>query len=283
MENTQQYLLTKTIPQLTCENQKVQQFSNQVDKLRDDFEDMKRAREEAKKQLEAKFQDVYRKIQNTREFQQSEAKRINDTLLAFDSKFESLIQIDRTHFQTQHDNHKAEVLERFKTNEEQLHNLDIKIDIEREERIKQSEEALRETRQQLSCIIYYFQLKNKKQKIELFIIINNEKIDRVQKEKEILRKLDDHVFFISQILDKGKTQRILQTKDLRNHIDFEIKIQRKYNEDFHIKTIDEFKHVINSIQLEMDNRFDHQNQNLDNLSKLVKIMQDTLKVIGKDS
>lgn len=32
----------------------------------------------------------------------------------------------------------------------------------------------------------------------------------------------------------------------------------------------------------MDNRFDHQNQMIDNLSKLVKTLQDTLKVIGKD-
>jgi len=30
--------------------------------MRDDFEDMRRTREEAKKQLEAKFQDVHRKI-----------------------------------------------------------------------------------------------------------------------------------------------------------------------------------------------------------------------------
>ena len=36
--------------------------------MNEDFEDMRRAREEAKKQLEAKFQDVYRKIENTKEF-----------------------------------------------------------------------------------------------------------------------------------------------------------------------------------------------------------------------
>jgi hypothetical protein len=40
--------------------------------LTNDFEDMKRNREEAKKQLEAKFQDVHRKIQNTRDFVSSE-------------------------------------------------------------------------------------------------------------------------------------------------------------------------------------------------------------------
>lgn len=33
----------------------------------------------------------------------------------------------------------------------------------------------------------------------------------------------------------------------------------------------------------MDNRFDHQNQIIDNLSNIVKTFQDTLKVIGKDA
>lgn len=35
--------------------------------------------------------------------------------------------------------------------------------------------------------------------------------------------------------------------------------------------------------MEMNNRFDHQNQIIDNLSKLVRTLQDTLKVIGKDA
>lgn len=33
-----------------------------MDEMRSDFIEMKRTRDEAKKQLEAKFQDVYRKI-----------------------------------------------------------------------------------------------------------------------------------------------------------------------------------------------------------------------------
>ena len=53
---------------------------------------MKRTREEAKKQLEAKFQDVYRRIQATKDFVVSEGKRINDTLKAFKSKFENQLQ-----------------------------------------------------------------------------------------------------------------------------------------------------------------------------------------------
>lgn len=57
---------------------------------------MKKNREEWKKQLEARFQDIerylfllfYRKIENSKQFITNEAKRTNDTLLAFQHKFE---------------------------------------------------------------------------------------------------------------------------------------------------------------------------------------------------
>lgn len=95
-------LTKKTFKPLSNENEKINLFSDQVGQMRNDFEDMKRTREEAKKQLEAKFQDVYRKIQNTKEFIISEGKRINDTLIAFQSKFESEIRDVRQYFEKQH-------------------------------------------------------------------------------------------------------------------------------------------------------------------------------------
>lgn len=62
------------------------------------LEDMKRNREEARKQLEARFQDVYRKIDNTKDFVVSEGVRINGTLIAFQSKFETkLDELDKKH------------------------------------------------------------------------------------------------------------------------------------------------------------------------------------------
>lgn len=55
-------LTKKTFKPLSNENEKINLFSDQVGQMRNDFEDMKRTREEAKKQLEAKFQDVYRYV-----------------------------------------------------------------------------------------------------------------------------------------------------------------------------------------------------------------------------
>lgn len=53
-------LTGKVFKDLKAENEKLTLLHDQMLTMGNDFEDMKRAREEAKKQLEAKFQDVYR-------------------------------------------------------------------------------------------------------------------------------------------------------------------------------------------------------------------------------
>ncbi|KRW98745.1 hypothetical protein PPERSA_03880 [Pseudocohnilembus persalinus] len=261
-------LTKKTFKELQPENEKLGLFSKQVDSMRDDFEDMKRTREEARKQLEAKFQDVHRKIQNTKEFIQAEGKRINDTLLAFQSKFEKELADQKNHFQNQHDNFTQEVEARFGTVDEKLEDLDKKIDQEREDRLKQSEETLRDIRKQLAS---------------LFDICEEEKQARLIKEKEIFQKIDDESFNLKEMLEKERHERVVKTKELRDETEQELKAQKKFNEDFHTKTIDEFHHVVDNLQSEMDNRFDHQDKIIDNLSNIVKTFQDTLKVIGKDA
>ncbi len=55
-------LTGKTFKHLGEDNEKLGNLGGQMDEMRSDFVEMKRTRDEAKKQLEAKFQDVYRKI-----------------------------------------------------------------------------------------------------------------------------------------------------------------------------------------------------------------------------
>ena len=55
-------LTGKTFKALGEDNEKLGHLGGQMDEMRSDFIEMKRTRDEAKKQLEAKFQDVYRKI-----------------------------------------------------------------------------------------------------------------------------------------------------------------------------------------------------------------------------
>ena len=68
-------------------NEKLDGLKGQIGEMNNDFEDMKRTREKARKQLEAKFLDIYKKIQSLKEALEAEAKRVNDSLRAFESKF----------------------------------------------------------------------------------------------------------------------------------------------------------------------------------------------------
>ena len=72
-------------------NEKLDGLQGQIGEMHNDFEDMKRTREEARKQLEAKFLDIYKKIQTLKEALEAEAKRVNDSLRAFESKFTFLL------------------------------------------------------------------------------------------------------------------------------------------------------------------------------------------------
>lgn len=107
-EATKSVLLPKQIRDLDPENEKINLLQEQTLLMDVALEDMKRNREEARKQLEARFQDVYRKIENTKEFIISEGARINGTLWAFQSKFENeLKNLDEKH-QKQHDDFKTD-------------------------------------------------------------------------------------------------------------------------------------------------------------------------------
>ena len=87
---------------------------------------------------------------------------------------------------------------------------------------------------------------------------------------------------MNEKIEKETTERILKVKELRDDTNFELKQQLKLNEDFHKKTIDEFNHIAVNLENEMKNRFDHQDHIVDNLSNVVKTIQDTLRIIGKD-
>jgi hypothetical protein len=53
-------LTGKVFKPLTSENMKLTGLGGQLGQMENDFEDMKRAREEAKRQLERKFDEVHR-------------------------------------------------------------------------------------------------------------------------------------------------------------------------------------------------------------------------------
>jgi predicted phage tail protein len=102
------------------DNQKLSGLQSQIGDMHSDFEDMKRTREEAKKQLEAKFLDIYKKISDMKEAIAVEAKRVNDSLQAFQSKFEYLLNELKEYTDKQFIDEKNSTIERFLLQNERM-------------------------------------------------------------------------------------------------------------------------------------------------------------------
>ena len=73
--------------QVKSDNLKLQGLGGQMTDMDNDFEEMMRMRNEAKKRLEEKFKDVYLKIKENKQHTINEGKKVNASLKAFQEKF----------------------------------------------------------------------------------------------------------------------------------------------------------------------------------------------------
>jgi len=107
------------------DNEKLKGLSSQLVDMHNDYEDMKRNREEAKKQLEARFQDIYRKIQNMKEMIEMEEKRVNESLKAFQSKFDHQLKDLKTNVYKDINEEKNFVRKKLEENEKRMYFIQI--------------------------------------------------------------------------------------------------------------------------------------------------------------
>ena len=124
------------------DNQKLKGLDGQMGEMRNDFEDMKRTREEARKQLEAKFQDIYKKLAALKEALETEAKRVNNSLKAFESKFLCLLNELKEELKKDIEEEKKFVRDKFAEHEKHMEDIEKKLEQEREERLKQNQDTL---------------------------------------------------------------------------------------------------------------------------------------------
>ena len=149
------------------DNQKLKGLDGQMGEMRNDFEDMKRTREEARKQLEAKFQDIYKKLAALKEALETEAKRVNNSLKAFESKFLCLLNELKEELKKDMDDEKKFVRDKFAEHEKHMEEIEKKLEQEREERLKQNQDTLGNIQNRLTLL----EEAQKQEKIELIISI----------------------------------------------------------------------------------------------------------------
>lgn len=259
--------MTGTVRKAVGEREKLSLLHTQMEEMSNDFQDMQRAREESRKQLEAKFQDVYRKIQSTKDLVTAEGKRVNDMLMAFQSKFEFQLKELRDYADQQMEAERTSRMEAETRASARMDDLGRLIEEEKQERLKQTDDMLRAIREKLEFLERAYE---------------TEKTTRVQREKEILAKLDEEAFSLSERMTQERIDRSLKITQLHDQMYQDIKAQNKTLEKFQQNTYTGLSDMRQGVLDELHSRLDHQDEIIDNLSNFLRTFQDTMKLLGKD-
>ena len=132
------------------DNVPLKDMDKQLNEMDQDYEVMLMERIESKKQLEAKFQDIQRKIQSNRDFNKAETKRLHDTLKAFRNRFETNLKNLKDEFETKIRLMREFNRENFKNADERLDSLENNIYKEISDRVTESDHTISETQARLT-------------------------------------------------------------------------------------------------------------------------------------
>ena len=227
-------------------------MNDQLGIMKSDYQDMLVAREETKKQLEAKFQDIHR----TFDFSDSELRRARDTLKAFNSKFTHNLKLMREEFENKIGKFRDYNRKRLQDTTERLDKIENMIVKERNDRIEELDN------------------------VKIDMVKNTETATRIQREKEILQTLDDNVYQLEKTVDDEKTERNLNVGKFKDEAKDTLYQYQKSITDFQTKSMNEFNKIKDKVEKDIYDRLEAQDDLVDNLSNSIKNFQETLKKIS---
>ena len=119
-----------------------------------------------------------------------------------------------------------------------------------------------------------------------FIIDLQNKFDgevqtRIEREKDIMQEVDDTKYKLHKKIDEERTDKSLQLGMFKDKCSNQLKRQHKYVEEFQREAMAEFARLREQLEHEMDERFESQDEIIDNLSQSMKTFQDTMKIVGE--
>ena len=104
---------------------------------------------------------------------------------------------------------------------------------------------------------------------QAFKDLDDERNSRVQKEREILELLTDEAHKVEDAITTEQEGRQERQAELTDKLQKELKSQKERIEKIKTNTIGEFKKEHEDMQKEMDNRFDHQDRVVKNISHFI--------------
>ena len=124
------------------ENFKVRGIDNQIESVKEEFYEMMRLRNEARRILEEKFKDVYQKIKDNKQHTINEGKKVNESLKAYQEKYMQQmtdLRAEMNHvFDTENDYQNSEIMR----GNDRMQELEDMLKQEREDRIESLDSQL---------------------------------------------------------------------------------------------------------------------------------------------
>lgn len=196
-----------------------------------------------------------------------EGERINGTLIAFENKFEKLLQDVRVRCEAD----LGRLTQSFQTRVDHLQRradtLEEMLEEEKKERIRQTKETHQQILDRLGVLEHGHSDLGRKLTSEVGSL------------RQDLRKNE---FVLTEQIANERRQRLEQQKTTKDELVRELEFQRKYVEDLSAKLHIEFNHVTTNVQKEVQHRLKEQDDVLDNLSRVVVTLQKTLDVLGSN-
>eukprot|EP00347_Sterkiella_histriomuscorum_P003683 403363344 len=232
-----------------------------------DFVDMKEAREESKRKLEQRFSNAYNEIEENKRFTISQMEMVHETLNEFQASFLNELDELGQNLKNQINEEGQFVRAQWAQNHQRMDQLENMIIKEREDRIKYHDDYLNPIRSQVKTI-------------QEGLI--KEKKTRITNEKAILKQIANESTNMQNDIQEESVNRQEKMQDLDDFITQDTDLTSKFLENFEKNAINEADKFMDDLEKEMDSRFDHQNNMLDNMSRFVGKFQETLKIFGKD-
>lgn len=254
----------KKIVKHTDARNRIEDLEGQMGEMHNDYQDMIRAREEYKKQLEAKFQDVLRKIQSTRDYVNAEGKRVNDMLKAFQSKFEYQMN-ELKNFTSKKFEEEKKLRESTQAqNSKRLDELNEMLSQEKEDRKRHTINLIGPIKESVDTLVSNFR---------------TEISERTSGYRAILEKLQDEEFRLTEKLKKEVSDRTIELTKLGDQAKKDVRTSEKDIEKFQQSSLRAMEDTREGLEEEMTSRLDQQDEIIDNTSNFLKTFQDTLKVL----
>ena len=236
------------------ENLKVKGLDNQIEQVNEEFDEMMRLRNEAKRLLEEKFKDVYQKIKDNKQHTIDEGKKVNESLKAYQEKYlQQMMDLDHelTVKFTEETTYQHNEIERGNNRMEQLETLLAK---EKADRIESLDTQLEPINAAID---------------KAFTDLDIERNARVQKEREIIDLLQDESSKVLEAITVEQMGRQERQKKLTTKLENELIRQKNKIENIKTNTQGEFRKDHRDTDKEMDNRFEHQDRLINNISHFI--------------